>query len=76
MLVVGMIIGIATIVNLRDSAYGLVLVWAYAGILAKHFAPAGFAGEYPLVMGVAGVSIVILAAVTSVVARQVSAKPI
>jgi hypothetical protein len=42
----GMIIGSATMFKNRDIAYGLVLVWAYAGILNKHLSPSGFAGQY------------------------------
>lgn len=43
---VGSIIGIATVLRNRDIAYGLVLVWAYAGILIKHTSPSGFANQY------------------------------
>lgn len=43
---VGALIGITTILSNRDTAYGLVLIWAFAGILIKHLSPDGFAGEY------------------------------
>ncbi len=36
MLIVATIIGIAVILKRRDSAYGLVLVWAFVGIAIKH----------------------------------------
>lgn len=49
-LVVGVAIGLATAMRNRDFAYGLVIVWAYAGILTKHTSEAGFANEYPLVI--------------------------
>jgi len=45
-LAVGAAIGIVTILSNKDIAYGLVLLWAFAGILIKHFSPDGFAGEY------------------------------
>jgi hypothetical protein len=47
-LIVGVAIGAATLIRLRDLAYGLVLVWAYAGILIKHSTT--FQGEYPAVI--------------------------
>ncbi len=51
-LVVAALIGTATIVIRKDIAYGLVFIWAYAGILIKHNSPApsGFAGAYPLII--------------------------
>lgn len=45
-LAVGAVIGVLTIFSNKDIAYGLVLVWAFTGILIKHFSPDGFAGEY------------------------------
>ncbi len=41
---------------LRDRAipYGSVLIWAYGGILYKHLSEKGFAGQYQLVMFIAG----------------------
>lgn len=33
-----------------DAAYGLVLVWAYLGILIKHVGASGFDGAYPAVI--------------------------
>ena len=44
---VGAAIGFAATFKNRDFFYGLVLVWAYAGILIKHVSQAGFAKEYP-----------------------------
>ncbi len=42
----GFIIGATTMLKNRDVAYGLVIVWAYAGILLKHLLPEGFNGQY------------------------------
>lgn len=50
-LLVAMAIGTATMVIRKDIAYGLVLVWAYTGILIKHISPSTFAGAYPAVIG-------------------------
>ncbi len=50
-LLVAMAIGTATMVLRKDIAYGLVLIWAYTGILIKHVSPNTFAGAYPAVIG-------------------------
>ncbi|HOP11624.1 MAG TPA: tryptophan-rich sensory protein [Oscillospiraceae bacterium] len=50
MLSVGALIGIITILRLKDVAYGLVLIWAYTGILVKHLSASGFNGQYPNVI--------------------------
>ncbi len=46
----GLVIGIAVMLTNRDAAYGLVLIWAYSGILNKHLLPEGFNGQYPIVI--------------------------
>ena len=51
-LIIGALIGSATMIRNRDLAYGLVLLWAYAGILVKHLSGNGFAGQYPEVFAV------------------------
>ncbi len=43
---VGAAIGILTMFSFRDMAYGLVLIWAYAGIYIKHTSVEGFNGEF------------------------------
>lgn len=43
-------IGTATMLRNRDIAYGLVLIWAYIGIVIKHTSDDGFAGTYPAVI--------------------------
>lgn len=59
-LVVGLIIATATMIKNRDIAYGLVIVWAYAGILLKHISPEGFGGQYPAVITTVVICIVLL----------------
>jgi hypothetical protein len=49
-LLVGMAIGVKRTLSDKNIAYGLVLVWAYAGILFKHVSAAGFAGNYPSII--------------------------
>lgn len=57
LLAIGALIGCAATIRFKDSAYGLVLVWAYTGILIKHMAVSGFSGQYPEI--IIGVSICI-----------------
>lgn len=45
-IVVGMLIGLVTMLRNKDIAYGLVLIWAYLGIYIKHISETGFNGEY------------------------------
>ncbi|MEL7656266.1 MAG: tryptophan-rich sensory protein [Bacillota bacterium] len=45
-LAVGMVIGVIATIRFKDIAYGLVLIWAYAGILIKHTSASGFANQY------------------------------
>lgn len=51
-LAVGAWIGISTLLRWHDIAYGLVLIWAYVGILFKHLSPSGFSGQYPVIIAV------------------------
>lgn len=50
MLLAGLLIGGAVMLRFRDGAYGLVLIWAYAGIFRKHFSVEGYAGAYPSII--------------------------
>jgi hypothetical protein len=49
-LLIGALIGILRMRKDRNIAYGLVLIWAYLGILYKHLSQAEFAGMYPIVI--------------------------
>lgn len=49
-IIVGAIIAIVTILKNRDFAYGLVIIWAYAGILIKHLSESGFNSMYPSII--------------------------
>lgn len=59
-LAVGFLIATAAITRNRDIAYGLVVIWAYTGILVKHSSKTGFAGAYPAVIAVVSVCIAFL----------------
>lgn len=45
-ILIGLAIGAVTMIRNHDIAYGLVIIWAYAGILIKHMSEAGFNGQY------------------------------
>lgn len=55
-------IGITIMLRNRDMAYGIVLLWAYTGILFKHLSAAGFDGEYPGVITTVVICLVIILA--------------
>lgn len=59
-ILVGLLIGVVTMVRYRDIPYGLVIVWAYGGILIRHTAEQGFSGAYPSIIMVTAACIVIL----------------
>ena len=56
---VAMAIGTVTMVRNRDVAYGLVLIWAFGGILLRQVSSAGLDGRYPQVIAAVIVSLVI-----------------
>ncbi len=49
-LFIGALIGILRMHKDKNVAYGLVLIWAYLGILLKHLSPEGFDGQYPSII--------------------------
>jgi len=62
MISAGAVIGIAAMLRNRDIPYGLVIIWAYAGIIIKHTSAAGFNGQYPQVIMAAWICIGLIAA--------------
>ena len=59
MVLVAMAIGTTTMLRNRDVAYGLVLIWAYVGILIRQTSAEGLAGRYPAIIGAVIASLVI-----------------
>jgi hypothetical protein len=49
-LLIGSLIGILRMHKDKNIAYGLVLIWAYLGILFKHLSSNGFSGQYPSII--------------------------
>lgn len=62
MLAAGALIGTVTAIRFKDIAYGLVLVWAYVGILIKHTSADGFSSQYTDVIIAVVICIAIFAA--------------
>jgi cell division protein FtsW (lipid II flippase) len=72
--VVAMALGAATTLRNRDVAYGLVLIWAFAGILIRQTSADGLDGRYPVVIAaVVGSLLVFVAAEAIVLWRRRSA---
>ncbi len=73
-LLIGLAIGAFTTFKNRDIPYGLVIVWAYIGILVKHLLaqPDGFNSQYPAVIVTVIISLVML--VATLVFTQLKAK--
>jgi len=75
-LLIGLLIGVVTIRKYRDVAYGLVIVWAYIGILIKHLMnkplPDGFGSQYPAVIVTVIISLVVL--VVTLIYTQLKSK--
>ena len=64
---IGAIIGIVTILRNKDYPYGLVILWAYAGIVIKHVSTSGFNGMYPAVI-ITTIMAMVLVVVAEVIA--------
>ncbi|HSV32455.1 MAG TPA: TspO/MBR family protein [Atribacteraceae bacterium] len=62
-LLVGMIIGSWRMFRDRFFPYGLVLVWAYSAILAKHLSISGFAGKYPDIIWTVALCLLVFAGI-------------
>jgi len=58
-LILGTILGSLEIFKTKSFAYGLVLIWAYLGILIKHTSLNGFYSEYPSIIFVTIFSLVV-----------------
>lgn len=65
-MLLGLLIGLIVMIKNKDVAYGLVMVWAYAGILIRHISNNGFNGVYPSVIITAVACIVLFAVVAAV----------
>ncbi|GAA0180185.1 tryptophan-rich sensory protein [Clostridium sediminicola] len=71
-ILLGLLISVITILKNNDFIYGLVIIWAYIGILIKHKSPNGFAGQYPAIITTLIISIGILVIVDIYILKRKS----
>ncbi len=69
-LFVGLVISTLVMLSHKDAPYGLVIIWAYAGIGLKHASESGFDGTYPGILVTVAVSILALIAAQFYLKRQ------
>lgn len=69
-LLVGTGIGIFRMIKDSNLAYGLVMIWAYLGIVLKHVSATGFNGKYPIVILTAIMCLAALALFSSKLAAK------
>jgi hypothetical protein len=60
-IVAAVLIALAVIAGSRDFVYGLVIIWSFAGILAKHLDGSGFDGSYPAIIISVSIALAIMA---------------
>jgi len=65
-----MVIGAVTTLRNQDVAYGLVLIWAYTGILIRQTSAEGLDGRYPVVIAAVVASLLVFVAAEAVVLRR------
>lgn len=66
-IILGAIIALLTILKNKDFVYGLVILWAYIGILVKHVSKTGFNSMYPSVITTVIICLVLLIVVNTFV---------
>jgi hypothetical protein len=70
-LIIGALIATRVILQNRDAVYGLVIVWAYTGILVKHLSEQGWNGAYPSVLAALYILLPVLISVVIMIARDI-----
>lgn len=69
-LLVGAGIGVWRMLKDKNIPYGLVIVWAYLGILFNHVSEAGFANQYMGVIVTVAISLFVLSATVTAIALK------
>lgn len=69
-LIVGAVVGLIRMRYDRNFVYGLVLVWAYSGILSKHLSESGWDGQYMGIIGAAASLLVLLTLEVLIIAKR------
>lgn len=67
---VAMAIGTVTMLRNRDVAYGLVLIWAFTGILIRQTSADGLAGEYPGIVAAVVVALAVFLIAEVLIVRR------
>jgi hypothetical protein len=67
-ILVAMGIGTATMLRNRDVAYGLVLIWAYVGILIRQ--TSDLAGQYPMIIAAVVASLLVYLVAEGMILRR------
>ena len=62
-LLIGLLIGSCRMISDKFFPYGLVLIWAYVAILFKHLSEGGFSSQYPSIIWVVSICIIIFAVI-------------
>lgn len=62
-------IGTVTMLRNRDAAYGLVLIWAFGGILLRQLSTGGLDGKYPQIITAVVASLVVFVLGEAMIAR-------
>lgn len=63
-------IGTVTMLRNRDAAYGLVLIWAFAGILLRQLSSEGLDGQYPKIIAAVVFSLAVFVVAEVLIARS------
>lgn len=63
-------IGTFTMLRNRDAAYGLVLIWAFAGILLRQVSSGGLDGQYPKIIAAVVLSLVVFVIAEVLIGRS------
>ncbi len=69
-ILIAMVIGTLTMLRNRDVAYGLVLIWAFIGILIRQTSADGLAGKYPAIIAAVVLSLAVYLIAEVLVVRR------
>lgn len=69
-LLIGTTIGIIRTMKDKNIAYALVFIWAYTGIIIKHTTKAGFDNQYPEIITITAISMILIITTISVLIHK------
>ncbi|MGK0550509.1 tryptophan-rich sensory protein [Enterococcus faecalis] len=59
-LVIGLVVAVSIIIDNRNIAYGLAVIWGYLGVLLKHESASGWDQRYPSIITTTIISLILL----------------